>query len=142
MDPQAVATLCHAHADAEAEFDIDGVLATLVPSPRHEFFPLALSLTGWATIERFDRHQYPRFVAQVVGYELSGEWVNEQAALQEYVINLRGKDDGVASYRVMSIMSVDDAVGRLSGERLYCDEWFVRALLGPLFTLLEGVGGG
>ena len=36
MDPQAVAALCHEHAQAEAELDIDRVLATLVPVPRYE----------------------------------------------------------------------------------------------------------
>jgi hypothetical protein len=63
MDPQAVLALCHEHAGAEAEFDIDRVLATLVPVPRFEFFPLARALTGWATIERFYRHQYRDFAS-------------------------------------------------------------------------------
>ncbi len=140
MDPQAVLALCHEHADAEARFDIDRVLATLVPVPCYEFFPLGRSVEGWAPIERFYRHQYPHFVTTVAGYELLGEWTNEQAALQEYVIDLRPEDHRTTSYHVTSIMSVDEPSGLLSGERLYCDEGFVRALLGPLFDLLEPVG--
>jgi hypothetical protein len=139
MDPQAVLALCHEHADAEARIDIDRVLATLAPVPRYEFFPLGRSLEGWATIERFYRHQYPHFVTTVSGYELLGEWTNEQAALQEYVIDLRLEDHRTTSYHVTSIMSVDEASGLLRGERLYCDEGFVRALLGALFGLLEPV---
>jgi hypothetical protein len=39
VDPPAVLALCHEHADAEAAFDIDRVLATLVPEPLYEFYP-------------------------------------------------------------------------------------------------------
>jgi hypothetical protein len=137
MNPQAVLALCHEHARAEAEFDIDRVLATLIPTPRYEFFPLAMSISGWANIELFYRHQYPKFVALVEGYQLLGEWTNDGGALQEYVIDL-GQDDGTtAAYRVLSMMPVDGESGLLTGERLYCDEGFVRALLGPLYDLLE-----
>lgn len=139
MDPQAVRTLCHEHAGAEAEFDTDRVLATLVPVPTYEFFPLARSVSGWTIIERFYRHQYPRFVGRVVGYELLGEWIDEHAALQEYVIDVRRSDDRTTSYRVLSMMPVDQQAGLLVGERLYCDEGFVRVLLGPLYDLLEPV---
>jgi hypothetical protein len=37
------------------------------------------------------------------------------------------------------MMPGDDETGLLKGERLYCDEGFVRALLGPLFDLLEPI---
>jgi hypothetical protein len=139
MDPQAVLALCHEHAGAEAEFDIDRVLATLVPIPRFEYFPIAKSVSGRANIERFYRHQYPKFVPLVVGYELLGEWTNEHAALQEYVIRVHEDDHRTAAYHVVSMMPVDEGSGLLSGERLYCDESFVRALLGPLWHELEPV---
>jgi hypothetical protein len=141
MDPRAVLALCHEHAGAEAEFDIDRVLATLVSVPRFEYFPLALSLSGWATIERFYREQYPRFAARVVGYRLLGEWTNEEAALQEYVIDVRPDHGASVAYHVVSMMPVDEAAGLLTGERLYCDEGFVRALLGPFYDVLEPLTG-
>ena len=99
MDPQAVAALCHEHAQAEADLDIDRVLATLVPVPRYEFFPLAMSMVGWKNIERFYRDQYPTFVPLVVGYKILDEWTNEHAALQEYVIDIRRDGVRTASYR-------------------------------------------
>jgi hypothetical protein len=141
MDPRAVLALCHEHAGAEAAFDIDRVLATLVPVPRFEYFPLAMSLSGWATIERFYREQYPRFAAGVVGYRLLGEWTNEEAALQEYVIDVRPDHGRRAAYHVVSMMPVDEDAGLLTGERLYCDEGFVRALLGAFYDALEPLTG-
>ena len=39
MDPAAVLALCHEHAAAEAAFDVDRILATLVPDPVYEFYP-------------------------------------------------------------------------------------------------------
>ena len=139
MDPQAVLALCHEHADAEARFDIDRILATLVPVPRYEFVPLGRSVEGWAPIERFYRHQYPQFVTTGAGHELLGKRRNEQAVLQEYVIDGRLEDQRTTIYHVTSIMSIDELSGLLIGERLYCDEGFVPALLGPLFDLLEPV---
>jgi hypothetical protein len=138
MNPHAVLDLCHEHAAAEAESDIDRVLATLVPAPRFDFFPLAKSMVGWATVEQFYRSQYAEFAKRVVGYELLGEWTNDNAAIQEYVVAV-GQDAGdarPASYHVISIMPVDEATELLTGERLYCDDGFVRALLGPIYDRL------
>jgi hypothetical protein len=140
MNSKSVLELCHEHAAAEAEFDIDRVLATLVPAPRFDFFPLAKSMVGWATVEHFYRHQYGEFAKGVVGYQLLGEWTSEDAAIQEYVISVRperGGGESPASYHVLSIMPVDQGTGRLTGERLYCDDGFVRALLGPVYEQLE-----
>ena len=131
MDPRSVLALCHEHADAEAAFDIDRVLATLVPEPLYEFYPVGRILSGWTSVERFYRSQYPLFTRQVVDFDLLGEWVNEHTAVQEYVIAVRDESGGSYAYRVLSMMPVDEAAGLLAGERLYCDEAFVRCLLGP-----------
>ncbi|MEO5840137.1 MAG: hypothetical protein ABIQ73_02015 [Acidimicrobiales bacterium] len=139
MDPQKVLALCHEHAEAEAAYDVDRVLATLVAEPRFEFFPLRKHITGRAPIEKFYREQYPQFGPLVAGYEVIGEWTNEIAALQEYTIDVDDVDGSTSRYYVISMMPGDDATGLLSGERLYCDEGFVRALLGPLFDLLEPI---
>lgn len=138
MDPQRVLDLCHEHAGAEAEMQMDRVLATLVPEPRFEFYPLRKAISGRANIERFYGEQYPAFAPKVVGYEVLGEWTNEIAALQEYVIDV-AEDGATSRYHVISMMPGDDQADLLTGERLYCDEGFVRALLGPLFDALEPV---
>jgi hypothetical protein len=138
MDPQRVLELCHEHAEAEALEDMDRVLATLCPDPRFEFFPMAKQVRGWENIETFYRTQYTKFAPMVVGYEVIGEWTNELAALQEYVIDL-DENGTVVRYRIISMMPADEESGLLQGERLYCDDGFVRALLGPLADRLEPI---
>ena len=137
MTPQAVLALCHEHAAAEAELDMDRVLSTLVPEPRFEYFPVGRVMAGWTNVERFYLEQYPKFVRHVVGFELLDEWVNDHAALQEYKITV--SNDERVTYHVMSIMDVDQDSELLTGERLYCAETFVRVLLGPLYDLLEPI---
>lgn len=139
MDPQKVLALCHEHAGAEAEYDVDRVLATLVDEPRFEFYPLGKHITGRASIEKFYREQYPQFGPLVTGYEVLGEWTNEIAAIQEYSIDVEELDGSTTRYFVISMMPGDDKTGLLTGERLYCDDGFVRALLGPLYDLLEPI---
>lgn len=112
MDPNAVLALCHEHAGAEAELDMDRVLATLVPVARFEFFPMARYGAGWDRIERFYREQYPAFAPTVTGYQMLGEWTNERAALQEYVIEVGGPSKWPGTYHVMS----DESTFGRSGE--------------------------
>ena len=135
MDPSAVLALCHEHAAAEAVFDVERVLRTLVPEPVYEFYPASRSLTGRGRVETFYRVEYPRFAATVTEFELLGEWVNERAALQEYVIDVRGDEAGTPMpFRVLSMMQVDGERQLFSGETLYCDEAFGRHLLGSLWA--------
>ncbi len=147
MTPERVLELCREHASAEEVYDVDRVLATLCPDPAFEFFPLRKQIRGWANIERFYREQYPQFGPLVAGFEVIGEWTNEIAALQEYLIDLTGPLDAdgsaaatdIVRYHVISMMPAAPGTDLLAGERLYCDEGFVRALLGPLFELLEPI---
>ncbi len=141
MEPSDVLALCREHAAAEAVFDVEGILATLVPDPTYAFYPANRSLSGWANIEAFYRTEYPRFARTVREFDLIGEWVNERTAVQEYVIDVGGSSADVHTYRVMSLMPVDEAVGRLSGETLYCAEGFVRHLLGDLWDQTEPLTG-
>ncbi len=141
MDPQRVLALCQEHAGAEAAEEMDRVLATMVAEPVFEFYPMKMKIAGRTNIERFYREQYTLFSPLVVGYQVLSEWTNEYAALQEYWIDVT--DDtapsGMTRYFVMSMMPGDDESGLLTGERLYCDDGFVRALLGPLYACLEPI---
>lgn len=71
---------------------------------------------------------------------LPGGRTNEQAALQEYVIDILEEVGPIARYRVMSMMSMSDDAELLTAERLYRGERFVRLLLGSLWDQLEPVG--
>src|SRR5262245_55092854 len=100
MDPQQVLALCHEHAAAERLGDMARVLATMVPEPRYEFFPLNRTLTGRADVERFYAEEYPRFARTVLGSQLLSEWTNERAAVQEYVIDV-ADGTSAATYHVL-----------------------------------------
>ena len=65
------------------------------------------------------------------------EWANEDTAIQEYRVDIAAPA-GAERYRVISMTPVRSD-GLLLGERLYCDEGFVRALLGELFDPCEPV---
>jgi hypothetical protein len=137
MDPERLLALCHEHAGAERQGDTTRVLATMVPEPRYEFFPLRRTFAGSAITKRFYEEEYPRFAARVTGARMVAEWTNEIAAAQEYVIDVADDAGSSTTYHVLSMMPGDDATDLLTGERLYCDEGFVRALLGGLFDVLE-----
>lgn len=143
MDPSAVLALCHEHAAAEAVFDVERILRTLAPAPVYEFYPANRSLTGRARVEIFYRVEYPRFAATVTDFEVLGEWVNERAALQEYVIVVREDEtETPVPFRVLSMMPVDGERQLLKGETLYCDEAFGRHLLGSLWAETAPLAGG
>lgn len=131
MTPEEILDLAREHAAAEAENDAERTLATLVDEPTYEFWPLGRGFTGGALARRFYLEQYPVFAGRVTGYGVLGEWVNNNCAIQEYWVEV----DGQTRHMVMSMMPAAD--GRLTGEKLYCDEAFVKALLGPLFEHLK-----
>jgi hypothetical protein len=141
MEPAAVLALCHVHAGAEAEGDMERALATMVPDPCFEFFPMGVALSGRHAVGRYYREQFPAFAPSVTGYELLDEWTNERTAIQEYTIGVATGDGGSVTYHVISMMTVDPQTGLHLGERLYCHDDFVRALLGPLTEYLEPIGG-
>jgi hypothetical protein len=53
---------------------------------------------------------------------------------------VRGESGESHAHRVLSMMPVDEAAGLLAGERLYCDEAFVRSLLGPHWEETRAIG--
>src|SRR5258708_8433658 len=125
MDPQKVLALCREHAGAEAEYDVERVLATLVAQPRFEFFPLRKHITGRASIEKFYREQYPKFGPTVAGYEVIGEWTNEIAALQEYTIDVTEADGSTTRSYLISLMPGAAHTRLLPRQPLSCPQRFV-----------------
>ena len=131
MTPEEILDLAREHAAAEAEDDAERTLATMVDEPTYEFWPLGKGFIGGALARTFYLEQYPVFAKRVTNYGVLGEWANDECAIQEYWIEL----DGETRHMVMSMMPA--AGDLLAGEKLYCDEAFVRALLGPLFEHLQ-----
>ena len=71
---------------------------------------------------------------RITGYEMLGEWTNEQGVLQEYRLRVRC-DDGVRDFRIMGLLKFGRSA--LSGERLYAGEELLRLLFEPLWEELE-----
>ena len=134
--------LGHRHADLEAERRLEPLLETMISEPRYEFHPLALGMSGGDRVRRYYAQFFEGFMAKIVGYELVGEWADEDAVVQEYDITT--DDDGLReTHRVVGILfAVDAGNGRklLGGERVYASERCVRLMAGDLFSELEPLG--
>ena len=133
MTPEEILDLAREHAAAEAENDAERTLATLVDEPTYEFWPMGKGFTGGDLARTFYLEQYPQFAQRVTNFGVLGEWTNEQCAIQEYWIEL----DGQTRHMVMSMMPAEGNL--LTGEKLYCDDGFVEALLGPLCVHLKAL---
>ena len=139
-DPIVVLALCHEHADVEAVFDIDPAPATFVLEPSYEFDPAGRVLFG------LERHRALRPVpgprVREPGRRLSicpGSGPMGTPPFRRRYLRARRSGESQA-HRVLSMMPVDDAAELIAGERLYCDEAFVRCLLGPAWEETRAVG--
>ncbi|WP_419928573.1 hypothetical protein [Candidatus Poriferisocius sp.] len=131
MTPDEILDLVREHAAAEAENDAERTLATLVDEPTYEFWPMGVGFTGGDLARTFYLEQYPEFAQRVTNYGVLGEWTNDFCGIQEYWV----ETDGETRHMVMSMMPVEGDL--LAGEKLYCGEAFVEALLGPLTVHLK-----
>ena len=131
--------IAHRHAAAEAEGDLAATLATLEPEPVYELYPVGLRMTGLPLARRYYEHFFARTAPRIVGYEMLGEWINEQGVLQEYRVSVRYDDAPVRDFRVIGLLKFGDTA--LTGERLYADTEFLRILFEPVWGELEACGG-
>ena len=130
-----------AHAAAEAEDDIDTVLATLEDNPVYELHPLGVAFRGMDAARRYYEHFFSTFQPSIADFTLRGQWVNEQGVAQEYTIwTNTGPDGGVERHDVFAILTFGTTL--LSGERLYSTERLVRLLFGPVVDEAEPIAVG
>jgi len=122
------------HAELEARGALEPLLDTLVPDPVYEFHPLRRRFRGGAATRAFYTQFNERFLPLRERFALVSEWVNASSVAQEYDIALR-VDGKVEEFRVLGILCGDGE--RLSGERVYASERFVRLMTGALFETLE-----
>jgi hypothetical protein len=127
------------HADAEAAGDLAATLATLDRDPVYEFQPAGLVLRGLPAVRTYYEHFFATFQSVVAGYELRGEWVNDEGLAQEYWIELRLPEGGSERCAVFGILRFGE--DGLAGERIYASDRLLRALLGPALALAEPIGG-
>ena len=132
MTTADLVAVARAHAQAEAEGDLAATLATLEDEPVYEFQPVGAVLRGMDLAKRYYDHFFTTFQPLVAGYELRGEWVNDEGLLQEYTIwTTTGAGGARESHAVIGILTFGTT--RLSGERLYASDRLLRLMIGPVF---------
>jgi len=127
--------IARAHAEAEGRNDLGATLATLEAEPVYELQPAGRAMRGMAAARCYYEHFFARFRPLVTGYELRGEWVNDEGLGQEYVIALRTPDGGIERHHVIGILTF--GAQALSGERVYAGERLLRLMFGPAWELTE-----
>ena len=127
--------IARAHAAAEGRDDLATTLATLEAEPVYELQPVGRRLRGKAAARAYYEHFFARFRPLVQGFELRGEWVNDEGVGQEYRITLRTPDAGVEHHHVIGILTFGEDA--LSGERVYASERLLRLMFGPAYDLTE-----
>lgn len=127
--------IARAHAEAEGRNDIATTLATLEPDPVYELQPVGRVMRGMAAARCYYDHFFAHFRPLIAGYELRGEWINDEGVGQEYVITVRTPDGGAERHHVIGILTFGTSA--LSGERVYAGERLLRLMLGPAWDLSE-----
>ena len=127
--------IARAHAAAEGRNDLATTLATLEGEPVYELQPVGRVMRGKAAARAYYDYFFARFRPLVAGFELRGEWVNEEGVGQEYVIAVRTPEGGVERHHVIGILTFGE--NALSGERLYASERLLRLMFGPVYDLTE-----
>ena len=97
--------IAHAHAQSEADDDIDTTLATLEDDPVYELQPMGLAFRGRDAAKVYYDYFFSTVKPMIAGYELRGEWTSDQGVAQEYVINFRLDDGTEESHAVMSVLT-------------------------------------
>ena len=129
--------IAHAHAQAEAEDDFETTMATLEDDPVYELQPMGVAFRGRDAAKVYYDHFFANVKPIIAGYDLRGEWANDQGVAQEYVIHFRLADGTEESHPVMSILTFGKTA--LSGERLYASERLLHLLLGPALDLAQPI---
>lgn len=134
LDAEGVRALGYLHAEEETAGRMEETLATLVEHPVYDFFPVGLRLEGRDAVRAYYQHLFDEFLPFVESTELVGEWVGEDALVQEYVVELR-KGGALERHFIMGILYVEGEL--LGGERIWGSEHTLRRLLGPVYDGLD-----
>jgi hypothetical protein len=134
---EELVAIAHRHAAAEANGDLATTLATLEPDPVYEFEPAGLLLRGLPAVKAYYEHFFATFQPRIAGYEMRGEWLNDEGLGQEYWIDLRTPGGASERHAVIGILLFGEQA--LSGERIYASDRMLRAMFGPAFALAEAM---
>ena len=136
LDAAGVRALGYRHAEVETASRMEETMATLVEHPVYDFLPVGLRLEGSEAVRAYYQHLFEHFLPFVESSQLIGEWVGEDALVQEYVARLR-KDGVLERHCILGTLYVDGNL--LGGERIWGSEHTLRRLLGPLYDELAPI---
>ena len=128
------------HVATETNGDLEGILATLEGEPVYDFYPVGRRLSGMNNTRRYYEHFVANAMPRIVDVEQHGEWIGDVGVVQEFTLSLEHPHAGeTTSHRIIAILTFGEE--RLSGERMYSDEFLFRALLGPLWDAMAEIPG-
>ncbi len=130
-DREALVEVARAHAQAEADGNLEQTLATLEGEPVYELASVGLAFRGRAAARAYYEHFFGTFQPLIAGYELVNEWASDEGLGQEYWIHVALPNGTQESHRVIGILTFGERL--LSGERLYASERLLRRMLGPAY---------
>ena len=125
--------LAHHHARVEGAGDMDATMATLEDDCRYELMPTGIVFSGLDAARTYYEHFFSTFRATAVGGEMRAEYVSDEGVCQEYAITVRAPDGTEESFPIVSILTFGKT--KLSGERVYAEDRFLRLLFGPAYEL-------
>ena len=137
LSTDELVAMAHAHAAAEAEDDYDTVMATLEDDPVYELQPAGLAFRGRDAAKVYYDYFFGTVKPMIAGYDLRGEWVNDEGVAQEYVIHFQLPSGAKESHAVMAVLTFGTTA--LSGERLYASDRLYELLFGPALDLAKPI---
>ena len=137
--PQKLIDAARKHSGAEADGDMDGTMETLELDCIYDLFPVALRFRGVDMARRYYENYFANVAPKIAGYKMVAEWVGADGINQEYDVTYRHDDGVTRTHRILGILTFGR--DRLSGERIYTDEFMLRAMFGPLWSELEPIFG-
>ena len=114
---------------------MDAVMATLDDDPVYELQPAGIAFRGLDAARLYYEYFFGTVMGMISGYDLRGEWVNDQGVAQEYVIHFTLPDGSSESHPIFAILTFGET--GLSGERMYGSDRLFELLLGPAVALAK-----
>ena len=118
------------HFRTEQAGDMAATLATLEDDPIYEFQPVGRGLRGMDAVTRFYDFFFNDRVVQFEDSLIRNTWVTEHGLGFEFTVHARMPDTSLQDFALCAILTFGQH--KLTGERLYASEEFLRHLMGPV----------